>query len=204
MPGSDRRPADPVPDGPRPLVSASNRAEWRRWLKTHHAREHEVWLIYYKKHTAKATISYRESVEEALCFGWIDGLKKRIDDERYAHRFTPRRAKSKWSPLNISLAQELIASKKMTRAGLAAFEQRRNYEEAFLKTREAGTTRLPPEIEKILKANHAAWENFNRLAPGYRKQYTGWLCSAKKPETRERRLKEAIRLLKQNKKLEMK
>ena len=185
-------------------VLASDRDEWRSWLKIHHAEKGEVWLVYYKKHIGKASITYRESVEEALCFGWIDGIKKGIDSERYAHRFSPRRAKSKWSRLNISLAQELISRGKMARAGLAAFERRQIYEEAFLKTCGEEEIFLPPEIEKDLKENHMAWENFNKLAPGYRKLYTGWLCSAKKPETRQKRLKEAIRLLAQNKKLGMK
>ena len=178
-------------------VCPSSRAEWRSWLRENHPIEKEAWLFYYKKHTGKPTVSYRDSVEEALCFGWIDGIKKTIDDERYCHRFTPRRPNSKWSPLNISLAKKLIEQGKMMPAGLASFEQRKTYAEKKEFT-------LTPGIEKALKDNSIAWEHFNKLAPGYRKQYVGWLASAKKPETQAKRLKEALSLLEQNKKLEMK
>ena len=178
-------------------VCPSSRAEWRSWLGENHPIEQEVWLFYYKKHTGKPTVGYRDSVEEALCFGWIDGIKKTIDDESYCHRFTPRRPNSKWSPLNISLAKKLIEQGKMMPAGLASFEQHKTYDEKKEFT-------LTPGIEKALKGNSVAWENFNRLAPGYRKQYVIWLASAKKPETRAKRLKEALDLLEQNKKLEMK
>ncbi|MDX2416431.1 MAG: hypothetical protein QNK19_03115 [Xanthomonadales bacterium] len=99
-------------------ISVSDRKAWRAWLIENHASEKEVWLAYYKKHTGKATVTYMDSVKEALCFGWIDGLKKRIDEQKYAHRFTPRRVNSKWSALNIRLAKELIESGEMTEAGL--------------------------------------------------------------------------------------
>lgn len=183
---------------------ASSREEWRSWLKKNHAKAAEVWLVYYKKHTGKRSINYTDSVEEALCFGWIDGMKKRIDEEQYAHRFTPRRTKSKWSPLNIKLAKKLIEEGKMTPAGLVSFDQRIEYDEDILKTRNAKEIHLTPEMEEALKANKKAWEYFNDLAPGHRKQYIGWLISAKRPETRERRLDEAIKLLAGNKKLPMK
>lgn len=185
-------------------VLAASREEWRSWLAENHADMDEAWLVFFKKHTGKPCIAYRESVEEALCFGWIDGLKKGIDKERYAYRFTPRRANSKWSPLNISLAEKLIARGQMTQAGLRAFEQGRPYDEDFLKDRAADEIFLAPEMEQALQANSVAWENFNQLAPGYRKQYIGWLMNAKRPETRQKRLAEALRLLEQNKKLGMK
>jgi uncharacterized protein YdeI (YjbR/CyaY-like superfamily) len=145
-----------------------------------------------------------ESVKEALCFGWIDGLKKSFDAERYMHRFTPRRAGSKWSPLNIKLAGELIEAGKMTKAGLEAFNNRVDYDEEFIKAKTTKDSSLESETEESLKANHKAWDNFEKLAPGYRKQYIGWLQSAKKPETRERRLKELIKVLEKNEKLGMK
>ena len=185
-------------------VCPSSRAEWRSWLSENHLTEKEVWLYYYKKHTDKPTVSYRDSVEEALCFGWIDGIKKTIDDERYCHRFSPRKTGSKWSPLNIELAKRMIDLGKMTPAGQTAFEQRETYDEKFLEARRKKEFTLSPEIKKALKENHTAWENFNNLAPSYRKQYVGWLTSAKKPETRTKRLEQALRLLEQSKKLEMK
>jgi len=173
-------------------------------LKKNHAKEKEIWLIYFKKSTGKPSIDYTDSVEEALCFGWIDGLKKSIDEQKYAYRFTPRKPGSKWSPLNIKLANKMIKEGKMTQAGLVAFNQKVIYDEEILKAREVKEIPLTPEIEKVLKANKKAWENFNNLAPSYRKQYVGWLRSAKKRETRERRLEEAIKLLTENKKLGMK
>jgi len=185
-------------------VCPASRNDWRAWLQENHARLDEAWLVFNKKHTGKPSIAYRDSVEEALCFGWIDGLKKSIDEERYAYRFTPRKPNSKWSPLNISLAEKMISGEKMTPAGLAAFEQRQAYDENFLKARSATEISLTPEIEAALKLKPTAWKNFNNLAPGYRKQYTGWLISAKRPETRQKRLDEAICLLEQNKKLGMK
>ncbi len=182
----------------------ANRQEWREWPQKQHAEADEIWLVYYKKHTGKSSVSYTESLEEALCFGWIDGLKKGIDEEKYCHRFTPRKKQSKWSPRNILLARKLIAEGKMTAAGLAAFKRRRPCDDEFLEAKKAVEIPLTAEIENALMANRKAWDNFIRLAPGYRKQYAGWLMNAKRPETREKRLKEAIRLLANNQKLRMK
>lgn len=186
------------------MIIAATCGEWRAWLEENHATETEVWLVYYKKHTGKPSVSYIESVKEALCFGWIDGLKKRLDEERYMHRFTPRKPNSKWSPTNIRLARELIESGDMTDAGLDAYKKRTTYDEAFLQTKQSSRVSLAPEYERVLKANEKAWNNFNALAPSYRKNYVAWLQSAKKPETREKRLQELINALEQDKKLGMK
>ena len=183
---------------------AKSRKDWRDWLKKNHADEKEIWLVYYKKHTGKPTIEYMDSVEEAICFGWIDGIKRRIDDEKYAYKFTVRKAKSKWSPLNIKLAGKMIKEKKMTAFGLTFFEQRIEYDKEFIKTRASNEIVLTPEIEQVLKNNEKAWSNFIKLAPSYKKQYIGWLISAKKEETKQKRLEEAIKLLEQNRKLGMK
>ncbi len=176
-------------------LCVSSRDEWRSWLHKNHDRADVVWLVYYKKHTEKPSISYSDSVEEALCFGWIDSIKKSIDEERYAYKFTPRRSKSKWSPLNIKRAQKLINEGKMTEVGLELFNQRVDYADEFLKAKSSKELPLPAEMELALKSNEKAWKNFTNLAPGYRKQYIGWLITAKKPETRERRLKKAIEFL---------
>lgn len=181
-----------------------SRMEWRSWLQRNHDKADLVWLVYYKKHTGKPSINYADSVEEALCFGWIDSIKRSIDEEKYAYKFTPRRSKSKWSPLNIKRAKKLIDEGKMTQAGLELFNQREDYPDEFIKAKASKDLSLPAEMEAALRSNEEAWKNFTNLAPGYRKQYIGWLITAKKPETRERRLKEAIRLLSQNKKLGMK
>lgn len=188
----------------RPQLCVASRTQWRSWLKRNHGKEAETWLVYFKKHTGKASINYSDSVEEALCFGWIDGIKRRVDDERYVHRFTPRKSRSQWSPLNITRAKKMIDEGKMTSAGLAAFDQRRTHDDEILEAKGAKEIALPSEIEESLMANEKAWENFNKLAPGYRKQYVGWLRSAKKQATREKRLREAIVLLAENKKLGMK
>ena len=185
-------------------LSVSDRKAWRVWLTKNHASEKEVWLAYYKKHTGKATVSYLESVKEALCFGWIDGLKKSIDEEKYAHRFTPRRAGSKWSPQNIRLAKELIESGDMTKAGLEAFNQGVPYDQELQEVMSAKEVPLTAETEKGLKTSREAWNNFNQMSAGYRKQYVVWLQSAKKSDTRKTRLEEAIRLLEKNQKLGMK
>ena len=186
------------------MITPASRAEWRAWLEHNHASESEVWLVYYKKHTGKPTLTYLESVREALCFGWIDGIKKRVDDERYMHRFTPRRANSRWSPTNIAVARELIASNDMTDAGLVAFNSRKTYDEEILQARPPQPFALAPEFEQALKASEAAWRNFKALAPSYRRNYIGWLQSAKKQETREKRLRELISVLEKGKKLGMK
>jgi uncharacterized protein YdeI (YjbR/CyaY-like superfamily) len=187
-----------------PRVFASDRRSWRAWLTKHHATETEAWLVYYKKHTGKPSIGYLDSVREALCFGWIDGLKRRIDDETYAHRFTPRKPRSKWSPQNMRLARELIEAGLMTKAGLSAFKQRVRYEEDVLERIQAGQIDLSAETENALKSNPRAWRNFEKLSPGYRKQYVAWIQTAKRPETRKKRLEEAIGLLEENRKLGMK
>ncbi|MFQ5432824.1 MAG: YdeI family protein [Nitrospinota bacterium] len=173
-------------------------------MRKNHAKAKEIWLVYFKKNSGKPGINYADSVEEALCFGWIDGLKKSIDEQRYSYRFTPRKAGSKWSPLNIRLAERMIDEEKMTQAGLLAFDKRITYDEEILKAKDAKQIPLTSEIENALRANKKAWENFNSLAPGYKKQYIGWISNAKKQETMKRRVKEAIRLLAGNKKLGMK
>ena len=185
-------------------IFAADRKAWRSWLRKNHARAAEVWLVYFKKKTGKPTVSYIESVEEALCYGWIDGLRKSVDDKKYAIRFTPRRPGSVWSPVNIGLAGKMIEAGKMTAPGLAAFKRRIPYDKEIIKARAAKEIPLTPELEKGLKQNKLAWKKFNNLAPGYRKQYVGWLRSAKRQETRDKRLKEAIKLLAENKKLGMK
>ncbi len=183
---------------------AKNSKEWRMWLRKNHKNEKELWLVFYKKHTGKPSITYKEALEEALCFGWVDGLKKRIDDEKYTYKFTPRKEKSKWSPYNIQLAEQLIKEKRMTKAGLSAFEKKLTYSKEILEVRNAKTLFIPSEIKKAFMKDKDVWNNFNALAPSYKKQYVWWIRAAKREKTKERRLKESMALLKQNKKLGMK
>ena len=182
----------------------TNRDDWRAWLRRNHDTEKEIWLIYYKKHTGKPRIPYDDAVEEALCFGWIDSIIKKIDDEKFAQKFTPRKGKSKWSELNKRRARKMVKEDKMTEAGLAKIKDAKNSGEWF-KTASVGRELvIPPYMEKALATNKKALGYFNNLANGYKRQLVGWITSAKREETRKRRLTEAINLLEQNKKLGMK
>ena len=183
---------------------AKTREDWRNWLEKNHSIAKEVWLVYYKKHTGKLSVSYKCSVEEAICFGWIDGIKKRINDEQYAHRFTARKTKSKWSPLNIEIAEQMIKANKMTSAGLTAFRKRIEYDREIMIKKGLAEVSLDPNLEQVLKNNAKAWHNFVHLAPGYKKQMILWIESAKKEATKKKRLKEVISLLEQNRKLGLK
>jgi uncharacterized protein YdeI (YjbR/CyaY-like superfamily) len=183
--------------------SFANRATWRAWLEKNHARIDEIWLVYFKKGTGKPSVDYVASVEEALCFGWIDGLKKRIDAKRYVHRFTPRRRCSRWSANNVARVERLHAAGLMTPAGLAVYEPDNTYTQVPSSER-ASAVALPPEIERALRKSRRAWRNFTALAPGYRRSYVIWLTSAKRPETRRKRLAEALARLERNEKLGMK
>jgi len=187
-----------------PAVSCPDRAAWRAWLERRHAEAPGAWLVYFKKHTGLASVSYRDSVLEALCFGWIDGLKRRIDDQRYAHRFTPRRPGSRWSDLNVRCARELIAAGQMRAAGLEAFERRSDAPDPDAALRRDPDPALPADIEQALREHPQSWEHFTALAPGCRRQYVLWLSTAKRPETRSKRLDEAIRLLAEGRRLGMK
>lgn len=188
----------------KPDLYVTNRKEWRAWLKKNHTGRAEIWLVYYKKHTGKPRIPYEDAVEEALCFGWIDGMVKRIDDERYMQRFTPRKPKSNWSEPNKKRAEKLIRQKKMTKAGMEKIESAKK-NGLWGKTVDAKIEfDFPPELERALAGNKKAKTFFKSLSASCQKQYIGWIASAKKEQTREQRAKEAIRLLNKNKKLGMK
>jgi uncharacterized protein YdeI (YjbR/CyaY-like superfamily) len=181
-----------------------SRRQWRTWLEKHHADEEELWLIFYKKHTGKKGLVYEDAVQEALCFGWIDGILKRIDDEKHTIRFSPRRRKSIWSPTNKKRVAKLIASGQMTKAGLAKIEEaKRNgqWDKADLLGPEP---EVPSELTKALASSKKAQQNFANLAPSYRRQFVWWVASAKRDETRRKRVSEALRLLRENKRLGMK
>ncbi len=181
----------------------TSREEWRAWLMKHYASETEVWLIYFKKKTSRARIPYDHAVEEALCFGWIDSIVKRIDDEKFAQKFTPRRDCTKWSALNKQRMRKLIQERRMTQAGLAKIDAAVLNDEPPANPSRAQTV-MPPFVKRRFMANKKAWEHFQSLAPSYRRLFVGWIMDAKKEETRERRLREAVSLLKQNKKLGLK
>jgi uncharacterized protein YdeI (YjbR/CyaY-like superfamily) len=180
-------------------VKAKTNAQWRRWLTKHHDSEREVWLIFHKPHTGRMSIAYEDAVNEALCFGWIDSLIKRLDDDRYARKFTPRKPGSRWSTVNQQRYAKLQAEGRLMAAGLS-----------LAPTPGSGYPlrpprgRMPSYIQEALNSQPAARTFFESLAPSYRRLYVGWIDSAKKPETRMKRLQEALRLLAAGKKLGLK
>lgn len=183
----------------------SNRPNWHKWLQKNHDKEKEIWLVYYKQHTNKPSINYDESVEEALCYGWIDSLIKRIDDEKYARKFTPRTNKTKWSEVNKARIRKLIKQGRITNISLVKIDQTiLNKKEETLRDKLRKNLIMPAHIKKQIMTNRTAWQNFNKLVPSHKRNYIGWIMSAKKEETQMKRVKEAIKLLSQNKKLGLK
>jgi uncharacterized protein YdeI (YjbR/CyaY-like superfamily) len=166
--------------------------EWRQWLEAHHAMRTEVIVGFYKKSTGLASMTWAESVDEALCFGWIDGVRRRVDDERYTIRFTPRRPGSTWSRVNIERVQELMEEGHMTPAGLAAFEARTDAKSGIYSHEQDGEIAFEPEQEARFRANEGAWAFFEARPASYRRAATGWVVSAKREVTRERRLAQLI------------
>lgn len=179
-----------------------SRQAWRKWLETNHDSRADVWLVYYKRHTGKPTVTYNDSVEEAICFGWIDGVRRSIDDERYTHRFSPRNETSRWSATNRKRAGKMIEAGLMTEAGRKAIRQakRAGTWDAPAETIDVS---VPPELAHFLGKNETAASFFESLAPSYRTEFTGWINMAKRPETRQRRLDETMELLKRGRKLGM-
>jgi uncharacterized protein YdeI (YjbR/CyaY-like superfamily) len=161
-------------------------AEFREWLENNHDRATELWLGFYNKRTDKKCITYREALDEALCFGWIDGVRKSIDETSYQQRFTPRKAKSYWSAVNIRRAGELAKLGRMAPSGVKAFEQRSSDSGKY--SFESRPKKLPLAYERQFKGNPAAWEFFQAQAPWYRRTSSFWIVSAKQEETRQRRL----------------
>jgi len=176
---------------------AKSREEWRKWLAGHHAAESEVWLIFHKRHTAAPSVSYDDAVSEALCYGWVDSLIKRIDDDLYARKFTPRKEDSKWSTANRKRYAQLQAEGRLAPPGVRRPPTERSGDaprpESTPEYLVAGLRRVPK-----------AWKNFEGLPPSHKRQYVAWIDSAKKEETKLRRLEEAIRMLQAGERLGMK
>lgn len=181
-----------------------DRNEWRAWLEKNHDSKTGVWLLFYKKDTAKPNISYEDSVEEALCFGWIDSIIRKIDETTYARKFTPRKPNSKWSKSNKERAERMIRVGKMTEHGIPHVEEAKKTGAWSSPVSPPKGLTVPRFMEEALEANEKALENFKKLGKSFRSQYIGWVTSAKKEETRRRRLAEAIELLEKNKKLGLK
>jgi uncharacterized protein YdeI (YjbR/CyaY-like superfamily) len=162
-------------------------ADFRAWLERHHKASSELWVGLHKRSSAKKGITYREALDEALCFGWIDGLTRSIDEARYTIRFTPRKPKSNWSLVNIKRVGELMTAGRMAAAGLEAFERRDEKKSGYY-SYEARSRPLDSAYQRRLKANRKAWSFFQAQAPWYRRTTSYWVMSAKKEETRVRRL----------------
>jgi len=177
-------------DKPPHTVFASA-ADFRVWLEQNHANAPEIWVGYYKKGVAKPSMKYLEGVDEALCFGWIDGQIRSIDEEVYANRYTPRRPRSTWSATNVQRMTELITAGRAAPAGIAAFEARTPDRTGTYRY-DRGDAAFPAEIEARFRANEAAWAYWEKEPPGYRRQMTWWVMAAKRDDTRERRLNALI------------
>jgi len=163
-------------------------AAFRDWLEQNHAGETEVLVGFWKAATGRPSLTWSESVDEALCYGWIDGVRRRVDDERFSIRFTPRQARSKWSLVNVRKVAELTAQGRMRPAGVAAFEARREQDTGVYSFESSRAAELDAAAEARFRSEPQAWEWFERQAPSYRRAALHWVTSAKRPETRERRL----------------
>jgi uncharacterized protein YdeI (YjbR/CyaY-like superfamily) len=184
-----------------------NREEFRNWLQKKHDKSSGIWMVFYKKHTNTGCIKYPEALEEALCFGWIDSIVKKIDDDRYARKITPRKDTKKWSELNKKIVTGLIQRGKMTEAGLKkiGYSSETGVQNGKNPShKNSGEFEVPDFIIRELAGNEPALINFNKLAPSHKKYYILWITNAVKKETVQKRLKESIELLKQNKKLGLK
>ena len=170
----------------------TNRKDWRKWLKENYDKEKEIWLIYYKKASGKPRIPYNDAVEEALCYGWIDSTVKKIDEKRFAQRFSPRKPSSVLSEMNRQRLRKLISEKKMTQAGLDAVAHVFNSEEKFV---------IPEDILKNIKADKQAWENFNNLPESYKRIRIAYIEHSRKRGEKEfkKRLNNFIKLTTKNK-----
>ncbi|MCJ8155470.1 YdeI/OmpD-associated family protein [Chryseobacterium sp. SSA4.19] len=170
----------------------TTQVEFREWLENNHQKEKELLVGFYKVGTKKPSMNWSDSVDQALCFGWIDGIRKSIDEESYSIRFTPRKPTSIWSAINIKKIEELTKAGLMTAAGQKAFELRKE-EKSAIYSHEKELATLDPEYEKQFKANPKAWDFFNHQAPSYKKVMLHWIMSAKREETRVSRLEKTIR-----------
>ena len=166
-------------------------ADFRKWFEVHHASETELWVGFYKKDSGKKSITWPQSVDEALCCGWIDGIRKSIDEVSYKIRFTPRKPRSIWSAVNIKRAGQLIELGLMQPSGLQAFAAREEYRSGIY-SYEQRSPELPDQYGKKLQKNPAAWKFFQAQPPSYKKAMNWWVLSAKREETRQKRLGELI------------
>lgn len=176
----------------------TNRIAWRSWLKKHHDAEKEIWLVYYKQHTGKPRIPYNDAVEEALCYGWIDSIVKRIDEERFAQRFTPRRERSNLSAMNRERIFRMIEQEKMTAHGLEAVRH------TFNSSSKREELTIAPDILGALKQDKKTWENFQKFPESYKRIRIGWIEMARnRPHIFKKRLGYLVKMTAKNKRFGM-
>jgi uncharacterized protein YdeI (YjbR/CyaY-like superfamily) len=159
---------------------------FRTWLETSHQNCHELWVAFYKKSSGKPSITYPDALDEALCFGWIDGVRKNLAPDAYTVRFTPRKSKSQWSAINLRRAQQLAAAARMQPAGLKAFQEVKDQPHNSQAQRKDAA--FDATAQRVFQSNRKAWDFFQAQPPGYRRIATFWVISAKKEETRQKRL----------------
>lgn len=174
-------------------LTFASRDEWRAWLEEHHATEQEAWLLHLKKAVARASLTYEEAVEEALCFGWIDGLLKSIDGETYALRYSPRRPRSIWSESNKRRVERLISEGRMTAAGLEKVAEARESGEWEAATAREDVDAIPADLAQELERNGAR-EAFDSWPASRKKQYLFWVSSARRAETRRKRIQAIVEM----------
>lgn len=182
-----------IPGQPKPApLFFPSRGAFRSWLSKNHGKESELWLGYHKKGSGRKSVTYQEALDEALCYGWIDGVLRRIDDDSYMQRWTPRKPKSNWSAVNVAKVERLEKEGRMTEAGRAAFARREESRTAVYAYEQKKAPTFTPAQRKTLAANAKAKQFFDAQPAWYRRNCTAWVASAKRAETRERRLRELI------------
>ena len=175
-----------------------SRDEFRKWLEKNHAKQTELWILFYKVHTKKKSLRYAEAVEESLCFGWIDGIVKRIDDEKHAQRYTPRKPRSYWSNVNKERAKRMIEQDKMTDTGFAKIKEAKKsgwWKRAYSFEVE---NIMSPEMKKILMSDKEAWTNFQKFGKSYQNTYIFYVNYAKREETKNKRMQIVLERAKKN------
>jgi uncharacterized protein YdeI (YjbR/CyaY-like superfamily) len=175
-------------------VYMANLEDWRRWLQDNHQTSPGVWLMFFKTSTGRDCITYDDALDEALCYGWIDSIIKKLDEERYLRKFTPRNNLTNWSPANKKRVLKLIDSGRMCEAGLAKIPVIQTLAEPAARPKPP-SPQLTPELEQAIQANERAWMYWQTLSSSHRREYIWWLTSAKRPETVARRLAEALQML---------
>ncbi len=183
------------------ILEINRRTEWRNWLSINHDKSDGAWLTFYKIAGGKPSLDYEAAVEEALCFGWIDSIIKKIDDKKYVRKFTPRNKGSKWSDLNKKRAEKMILEKRMTKHGMRLITAAKKSGKWEDREKPVFDFNMPADFSDAIRKDKKAGEYFAALAPSYKKQFILWINTAKQTATRDKRIKESIRLLQKGERL---